>query len=350
VSGHIGTTDYVFGNLPFCVRRIRAGGVELTLVEGPDTGPPLVLLAGMLDLWTGYEAVLPLLGPHFRILLLEHRGHGASSRAPRGDYRVIDYANDVVSLIEEEVRGRTLIAGNSLGGMIALNVAARRPDLVKAIAIEDAPLLITELPSWSSHWIFPFFGAAAHILESWRAMGAGVENLARRIAALPLYRPRLEPSWVSRAAACGKTVAGMRDAGLLSHGEAARLQEGWRLFVAGERPTMGACLPRAVIDAIARDWATVDPRVPLHAADGRLSEGFDHATSLAALRCPVLLWEADRDLSGIVPPTGFERLKACLAHVPHRHVYTEGAGHQIHRDAPQLFATQTIDFFRIIVG
>ena len=348
MSGHIGTADHVFGNLPFIARRIRAGGVDLTLVEGPDTGPPLVLLAGMLDRWTGYEAVLPLLGPHFRILLLEHRGHGTSGYAPGGDYRVIDYANDVVSLIEEEVRDRTLISGNSLGGMIALNVAARRPDLVQAIAIEDAPLLIAELPNWPSHWLFPFFGVVARMLESWRATGADVENLAGRIRALPLFRPRLEQSSVNRAAACGKVVAGMRDAGLLSHDEAAQLQEGWRLFVAGERPTMGACLPRAAIRAIARDWATVDPRVPFQAADGRLSEDFDHAACLAAVRCPLLLWEADRDVSGIVPPSGFERLKACLSHVPHRHVYAEGAGHQIHRDAPRLFASQTTDFFRLV--
>jgi pimeloyl-ACP methyl ester carboxylesterase len=111
---------------------------------------------------------------------------------------------------------------------------------------------------------------------------------------------------------------------------------------------MGACLPPVIINEIARDWATVDPRVPLQAADGHLSEGFDHAASLAAVRCPVLLWEADRDLCGIVPPTGFERLKGCLSHVPHRHVYAAGAGHQIHRDAPQFFATQTTDFFRLI--
>ena len=79
--------------------------------------------------------MLPALAKSFHVIVVEHRGHGTSDWAADGRYRVVDYADDVIVLLERMNLGPVFISGNSLGGLIALNVAARRPGLVRAIAL-----------------------------------------------------------------------------------------------------------------------------------------------------------------------------------------------------------------------
>lgn len=326
-------------------RRVRVRRVELALIEGPPHGPALVLLSGMLDLWTDYAPVLPQLIEHFHVVLVEHRGHGSSGWSTDGCYRVGDYADDLIAIIEEELRSPVCISGNSLGGLIALNVASRRPDLVRAIALEDVPLLVTESPVWASHWGYPFFVEVTALLKQWHANGADVEDLVQQIAALPLFRPRLDQDRVDRSEACRKLLEAMTSGGLLTEAEQSRIRRGWQRYLDGDRPTMGACWPIAVIRSLAHTWATVDPRVPVPAVDLTFSKGFDHLAALRAVRCPVLLWESDRVLSGYVTPSDIARVMAALEHVPHRHIVASGAGHHIHCDSPAMFVAETVGFF-----
>jgi len=67
------------------------------------------------------------------------RGHGGSSWTP-GSYRLWDYAGDVIGVLEAIVDIPAAIAGHSLGGEVAIIVAAERPDLVRAAIPIDAPL------------------------------------------------------------------------------------------------------------------------------------------------------------------------------------------------------------------
>ncbi len=333
------------GGCLFIERRARARGVEFRIVEGPDAGSTLILLPGMLNLWNDYQRVLPALAARFHVVAMDLRGHGGSEWAADGRYRVVDYSDDVIALIESEHRSPVAISGNSLGGLIALDVAARRPELVRAIAIEDAPLLITEPQRWASHWYYPFFGAVAAMLTEWRSRGADVPDLERRIATLDLYRPPIDKSRADRMISSGKILERLRRGGLLSGDEARRIAAGWTYYVSGQRPRLGDCLPGIAIQTLAAAWATVDPRVPVPTVDLTFSEGLDHLAALRAVRCPVLLWEADFDMSGLVPQPDIERVLHSLSHVPHRHERVDGAGHQIHAEAPERFAARTIEFF-----
>ena len=121
--------------------------------------------------------------------------------------------------------------------------------------------------------------------------------------------------------------------------------EGWRRYVQGDRPTLGDCLPRVVLQSMAEVFATVDVRAPAHAAEMRLNEGFDHSSALRTVQCPVLLLEADRILGGIVSPEEIDAVKSLLQHVPHRHLIIDGAGHHIHCDAPDRFVQHIAEFF-----
>ncbi len=72
----------------------------------------------------------------YRVIAYVHRGHGDSGHATDGRYDVEAMAEDAIRLIEMLDFGSVHFAGNSLGGFVALRLAARRPDLVRsAIAI-----------------------------------------------------------------------------------------------------------------------------------------------------------------------------------------------------------------------
>ena len=66
-------------------------------------------------------------------------GHGLSSWTPV-HYRLFDYADDIASFLEHVVREPAILLGHSLGGEIAMIVAALNPALVSAVINEDGPL------------------------------------------------------------------------------------------------------------------------------------------------------------------------------------------------------------------
>jgi 3-oxoadipate enol-lactonase len=104
-------------------------------LAGPPGAPTVVLLHGLLasaDLnWSGCYAAL---GEHFRVVALDHRGHGRGIHA-RGRFRLEDCADDVAALAD--VLGlRTFVAvGYSMGGPIAQLVWHRHPDRVDGLVL-----------------------------------------------------------------------------------------------------------------------------------------------------------------------------------------------------------------------
>lgn len=103
-------------------------------LEGAGDLPPLVLLNSIgtdMGLW---DAVVPFLRSGFRLLRIDTRGHGASD-APAGDYSLAMLADDVAGVMAAAGIDRAAIAGVSLGGMMAMELALRHPDRVAALAL-----------------------------------------------------------------------------------------------------------------------------------------------------------------------------------------------------------------------
>ncbi len=69
-----------------------------------------------------------------RVITVDLRGHGGSTK-PRDPYTIEMLAEDVAGLIEELSLGACLVVGHSLGGMVACQLAAVRPDLVSSLII-----------------------------------------------------------------------------------------------------------------------------------------------------------------------------------------------------------------------
>jgi len=116
----------------------------------PGTGPPVVLVHGLsscLRLWDGVGARLKALG--HRVVACDLRGHGLSPK-PDGPYDVATVAADVATLIERLDLGPCLLAGQSYGGTVVLQVAADRPDLADRVVCIDGGFadLGRRYPDW----------------------------------------------------------------------------------------------------------------------------------------------------------------------------------------------------------
>lgn len=109
--------------------------VELaTAVEG--SGPPLVLLHGITEDSSFWAPVVPLLAPWATVVSVDLRGHGASPSAD--GYALEDMADDVAAALD--LPDPPVVVGHSLGGLLAVVLAARHP--VRGVVDVDQPLAL----------------------------------------------------------------------------------------------------------------------------------------------------------------------------------------------------------------
>ena len=119
----------------------NARSVKLNyLDDGASSGRPLVMLHGGAWRWQEYLSLIPSLGQRWHIYALDLRGNGRSGWVP-GKYRLEDFAEDNMEFMNR-LSAPAVLVGHSIGGVIALMVAARCPDKVKALIIEDAVLTL----------------------------------------------------------------------------------------------------------------------------------------------------------------------------------------------------------------
>lgn len=120
-------------------RELDTGAVTIHYVEGPKSGPPLVLLHGVTSRWQTFLTSLPPLMLRWHVVAADLRGHGRSGRV-KDQYGVMDYVPDIVALIRHLDGGPAVVIGHSLGAMISIGLASEAPDLVRAVVLGDPPL------------------------------------------------------------------------------------------------------------------------------------------------------------------------------------------------------------------
>ena len=116
--------------------RFDTGEVELNYAKSPDGGPPLVLLHGLSLCWQDFCPIMPYLLLRHTVYAVDLRGHGKSGRVP-DRYRCPDYAEDIRLFIEGRVGEPAIVLGFSTGGLVAAYLAARYPELVSALILEE---------------------------------------------------------------------------------------------------------------------------------------------------------------------------------------------------------------------
>lgn len=115
------------------LRDVVADGIRLRVLEAGE-GPPLLLLHGLSashDIW---EHVVDGFADRHRVVAPDLPGHGESAK-PDAPYTIDFYAGVVRSLARELGVERAIVAGSSLGGKIALELACWYPRFVRALVL-----------------------------------------------------------------------------------------------------------------------------------------------------------------------------------------------------------------------
>ena len=116
----------------------ECNGVQL-YYRRSGAGEPLVLVHGSWVDCRVWDGVVPLLSRSFEVIAYDRRGHSRSA-CPPGQGSVRDDVDDLASLIEALELSPAHVAGASLGGSIALRLAAARPELLSSVTVHEPPL------------------------------------------------------------------------------------------------------------------------------------------------------------------------------------------------------------------
>jgi pimeloyl-ACP methyl ester carboxylesterase len=256
---------------------------------GVSGEPPLVLVHGATSRSHDWENIFPRLATRYRVIAYDARGHGRSGRAT--EYGVGVLADDLGRVLREIAKAPAIVIGHSIGGATALVAAARWPDLVRAVVLEDP-----WLARYRDGWRADYFKALRRALD---ARDDRVQ-LRRALERVPLPEP------------------GPR----------------------GER-TLGEVRGFYSLDRIVTYYEAVDPAfvdtmvVPDPAGSAAIAE------AARTVRCPVLLLTADPKMTALAEGE-VERLASENVSV----VRFPGVGHRIHGLRPEPFLEALEPFLR----
>jgi len=132
----------------------KSGSLRLSYLDAGGPREPIIALhAHWMEAQT-FAPLADLLEPEWRVIALDQRGHGYSDHA--GSYARDDYLHDLSAFYDHLGIQRAILLGNSLGGVNAYQFAARHPDRVRALVIEDIGVVVTDAVSFVLNWAGTF--------------------------------------------------------------------------------------------------------------------------------------------------------------------------------------------------
>lgn len=315
----------------FTDRQLQAREITIHYVEGPKNGPLLVLIPGQSMTWDSYTRALPLLAPRFHVVAVDVRGHGGSSWTP-GAYDFPTMGADAAALIEHLADGPAFVSGNSSGGLIALWLAANRPELVAGIVMEDAPIFSAEWPRLKDDcYVYQVFEQVAVSLADPRR-----RDMAGFFAGLKVPVERGQRLW-----SLPKWI--MEPIGWLSSAHEA---------IWPGQPVDLPILPPSV-RLIVRSLTAYDPQFSIAFLDGSACRDFDHAENLSRVRCPVMFMHADWFRVGgdgmLVGSADEDDIARMRDLVPSLRYVRLHSGHMIHFYNPGDFSARVAEFVDDVV-
>ena len=115
----------------------------------PET---IVMIHGFTENTTAYRAWVPHLARNYRVIRFDQLGFGQSS-AVADDYTFTTelFVGNVARVIEQVAGAPAHVVGAKSGGLVAIELAAMRPDLVKTITLASTPLDPPQPQVWIEH-------------------------------------------------------------------------------------------------------------------------------------------------------------------------------------------------------
>lgn len=226
------------------------GGLTHVIREGPEDGPPVILIHGITTpsyVWAGIAPILAEAG--YRVIRYDLFGRGFSDR-PMGLQDVGFFLAQLDALVQREKIARPYaLVGYSMGGAIAAAKAAADPREISALAlVAPVGLAPARVPLLSR----------IPILGDWVMWVAGGRLLVRRLRAL-VTEPSAIPDYHAREARETRTRGFPRS-----------VVSALRLTVARDRVAEHTAVARSGVPVLAI-WGELDDAVPLASA-GKLAE------------------------------------------------------------------------------
>lgn len=177
--------------MPYATRN----GVRLFYNDAGSGDPPLLFIHGWCCDHSYWRDQIPEFAQRHRVVAVDLRGTGDSD-APDEDSKIAQFVDDVAWLSKEVGLDRPVLVGHSMGGLIALNIVRKWPELARAAVFVDAatvpfpeqfqPLLASTLESLRS----PGYRAVAmNVFKSFlfgpESPEAMKEDVAARMANAP---------------------------------------------------------------------------------------------------------------------------------------------------------------------
>ena len=165
--------------------KLAQGGIQLSF-DIAGVGPlQFLFVHGLGGDRTHFAPQMEYFARQGRALNAELRGHGESDK-PRQVYSIEGFADDLVWLCNRQQIAKPVIVGQSMGGNMALEIAARYPDFPAGLVLLDSGVLFPA----SAGTVF------AEYLEGLR--GADFANEARKIVADSVCRPTNAATMLNR--------------------------------------------------------------------------------------------------------------------------------------------------------
>lgn len=258
---------------------LTLGQQTLSFAQGSASGPPILLLHGVTRKWQDFVPILPALTSRWQTAALTFRGHGASSPTP-GRYLLSDYIDDAEAMLRDVCKRPTVVLGHSLGALVAVGLAARRPDLVEALILEDPP----------SHRLIP------HIRQTpFHALFSGLRQLAGKKHSIP---------------------------------ETTRLVSQVEMPQGNGTIRLGDIRDATSLRFTARCLQDLDPEVLTPLIEGRLLEGFDWPDGVRRVKCATLLLYGEVERGGMLDKADADEMATAMADATVLQV--QGVGHLLH--------------------
>lgn len=144
-------------------------------------GKPMMILHGLFGYSDNWQTHAKKLSEYYRVILVDLRNHGRSDWSDDFSYEIM--ADDVLELCADLELEDLILVGHSMGGKVAMNVAAKNEDLLEKLVIVD--MGTKEYPMHHDH-----------ILEGINAVT--LENVSARSEAEKQMEPFIESEGVKQ--------------------------------------------------------------------------------------------------------------------------------------------------------
>ncbi len=159
-------------------RWVSLEGQALNTIE-LGSGPPIVFIHGLGGSWTNWLEQLPAFAREHRVLALDLPGFGASP-LPREPITIAGYARLLDRLLDELGIDAAAVAGNSMGGCIATELAIAFPQRVESLVLISAVGISTHRPRGGERLLAMVHRSERLLVPAGTRVASRAQTLARR--------------------------------------------------------------------------------------------------------------------------------------------------------------------------